>query len=134
MLLLCLYKLIPKNVTHLPRQVLYVFVGWVVISISKLFIGDPLTVFLETSHNDFLRNASIIISLAFHAVVGFSVLRGLRNVKLVEEREDLNTRMLLLRKYDEDWEVRTINQTYRDASHEHHRNPVTFHRTGMIRI
>ncbi len=69
-------------------------------------MGDPLTVYLEATHSNLVRNAAIIVSLAFHAVVGFSVLRGLRNVMMVEDREDLTTRMSLLKKYDEDWEVR----------------------------
>ncbi len=90
-------------------QALYVFVGWIVISIAKLFIGDPLTVYLQTTHSDLVRNAAIVMSLGFHAAVGFSVLRGLRNVMLVEERDDLDARMVLLRKYDEDWEVRSLH-------------------------
>lgn len=85
---------------------LYILVGWIVISIAKLFMGDPLTVYLEASHSDVVYIVTVLVSLAFHGAVGFAVLRGLKGLVTVEDRKNIKIRTALLRKYDDDWEVR----------------------------
>jgi hypothetical protein len=80
----------------------YAAVGWIVISLFRTIIGDPLTNYLDASHNNTLIAFSFFISISFHVVVGFSVLRLLKGV--TEENPEIVHRTRRLYEYNPHWD------------------------------
>lgn len=87
------------------RQGAYIVVGWIVISIAKLFIGDPLTVYLEASHSDAMKVASLVVSLAAQAAVGSAVLHTFWGLLVEDNVQAIARKMDLVRLYDANWQV-----------------------------
>jgi hypothetical protein len=90
------------------RQGAYIAVGWIVISIAKLFIGDPLTVYLEASHSDAMKVASLLLSLATQAAVGSAVLHTFWSILVEENVQAIARKMDMVRLYDASWQVRNV--------------------------
>lgn len=90
------------------RQGAYIVVGWIVISIAKLFIGDPLTVYLEASHSDAMKVTSLLLSLAAQAAVGSAVLHTFWGLLVEENVQAIARKMDKVRLYDANWQVRNV--------------------------
>ena len=82
----------------------YAVVGWIVISVCKVIIGDPLTYYLDASHSNTVLAASILISIVFHIFVGFSVLHFLKGIAS-EEAPEVQIRIRRLYEFNPSWEA-----------------------------
>lgn len=89
---------------HALFQGAYIVVGWIVLSIAKLFIGDPLTIYLEATHSDVMSVVSMFLSLAVQAAVGAAVLHASSGL-IVVDHVNISRRMELVRLYDASWDV-----------------------------
>ena len=83
--------------------IFYAGVGWMVVSLFKIIIGDPLTHYLDSSHSNTLLVLSFCISISFHVAVGFSVLRLIKGLAS-EDDPYVADRTRRLYEYDPSWE------------------------------
>jgi hypothetical protein len=81
----------------------YAIVGWIVISVFKGIVGDPLRHYLDSGHNNAIIAASMLLSILFHVLVGFTFFRLVKRIA-VEDNPDIRGRIRLLREYNNTWD------------------------------
>jgi len=82
------------------------FVGWVVLSLVKAVVGDPIYVYLQSTHSQLVVAASLLVYFLFYSMVGFATLRALRRMVFFDEDSDgeFERKMVEVRALDRYWD------------------------------
>lgn len=98
-------------ITSVFTLAVYFAAGWLFLSIVGSVLGDPMTFYLESMHNDALRVASAIFFIGLNALVGLVVLRCIRYVIMSAENEHVEMRLQRLRELDPMWDEDVLQCT-----------------------
>ena len=99
----------------------YISLGWLVLSLVKAVVGDPVYVYLQSTHSHFVVALSLLVYLLFYAMVGYATLSALRRMVFFDEEEcdgEFEKKMAHVRTLDPQWDedVATCERIMRKGS------------------
>lgn len=98
----------------------YSAVGWLVLSLVGAVVGDPVYVYLQSTHSHAVVALSLLVYLLFYAMVGYATLSALRRMVFFEDETDgdFEKKMAHVRSLDPQWDedVATCERIMRKGS------------------